>query len=305
MAIKRLALLLTLAIAASIVFVAFRFLDNQRNAAQTTTGKSKAANLVAPAVTPCRGCSSSVTPFPKFIIYKQGSAYPISVVVEEHTTDEQVRSLLWFFRRKVRSHDFKSIGLTRPTSVNFGKENWNSGMIVIFRGTICAGENDAIQGLGPCGKGDHSAGTYQWGIDGRFDKDAGTVGPVSNENGTLVFDYTDGWFPHPNVQGRPETKEDKREILEEASERDKKVFADLLQEKVNSHGFADMNIWPISGKELELNSELFEHNSGRVKFLSRVLPAWRKDLCPVGFKNVRLAYGMFPLSGNTYSIGCH
>src|ERR1700677_5160472 len=52
------------------------------------------------------------TPPQKFKInkFKNDGISPTSVVVPTSTTDEQLKSLIWFFREKVRSHDFKSLG---------------------------------------------------------------------------------------------------------------------------------------------------------------------------------------------------
>ncbi|MGC2162054.1 MAG: hypothetical protein WA634_09120 [Silvibacterium sp.] len=134
---------------------------------------------------------------PPYKIYRQSSRYPTSVVVDQKTTDAQLRDLLWFFRQKVRTQDYKAIGLTIPTSINYGVKNWNSGVLVIFRGAKCATENFPDAGLGPCGYGDHSAAGYQWGINGDTSKDSGEI-TEPNGDAVTVFDYKDGWIPQPS-----------------------------------------------------------------------------------------------------------
>jgi hypothetical protein len=134
-------------------------------------------------------------PPPKFRFYRSKFNEGVSVVVSPVTTDEQLKSLLWLFREKVRSHRFKDIGITQPISMNFWKEGYLSGIISVYRGDKCAGEN-FLDVVGPCGQGEHDAAFYQWGfkVDGVFQTDAddGIINS-SDGNDTRVFNYTDQW----------------------------------------------------------------------------------------------------------------
>jgi len=247
-----------------------------------------------------------VSPPPKYRIFKQSSVNPTSVVVAENTPDEQLRSLLWFFREKVRSHDFKAIGLTVPTSTNFGKKNWDQGLITIFKGTKCADEDYATKGSGPCGYGDHSAASYQWGIDRQADQDSAALA-TPDGNLTVVFDYKDGWTPSPDVQARLQAEQVQQKAGEEEKAENNKteeaLFAATLQQRLTGLGF-HMDVFRGSeADELVINSELFKDDSGRVQFLSSVLPNWRKDLCRVGYRTIRLKGGTFSL-GDNYPVGC-
>jgi hypothetical protein len=248
-----------------------------------------------------------LSPPPKYRIFKQSSVNSTSVVVAENTTDEQLRSLLWFLREKVRSHDFKAIGLTVPTSINFGKKNWDQGLIAIYKGAKCADEEYATKGLGPCGYGEHSAASYQWGIDRQADQDSGDL-VAPDGNLTVVFDYKDGWNPPPDVQAKLQAEQVQQKAGEEEkaekNKTDEDLFATMLQQRLSGLGF-HMDVFRGSeADELVVNSELFKDDSGRVQFLSSVLPKWRKDLCRVGYRTIRLKDGMFSL-GDNYSIGCH
>jgi zinc ribbon protein len=121
-------------------------------------------------------------PPPKFQIYryKPDGISPVSIVVPANTTDEQLRSLLWLFREKARSHQLKDIGL----------KNERDGILLVYRGKRCADENIHVTvNAGPCGDGDHDDALYQWGIEGDYDKDSGSV------RDTVIFDYKDGWHP--------------------------------------------------------------------------------------------------------------
>jgi hypothetical protein len=75
-------------------------------------------------------------PPPPFRIYRQDLGFPIAVQVAKETSDEQLRSLLWLFREKVRKRRFGELGLKKPTSAksSSGSYDFNSGMIEVFRG---------------------------------------------------------------------------------------------------------------------------------------------------------------------------
>ncbi|MGB9233151.1 MAG: hypothetical protein WCC04_01975 [Terriglobales bacterium] len=122
------------------------------------------------------------TPPPKFRIYKfkDDGISPTSVVVPVTTTDEQLKSLLWFFREKVRSQEFKSIGLRSA----------RDGILAVYRGEKCANEQ-FIDTAGPCGDGEHDDAYYQWGIEADSRKDEGGIRVKGDE--IIVFGYKDGW----------------------------------------------------------------------------------------------------------------
>ena len=99
-------------------------------------------------------------------------------MVPTNTTDEELKNLLWFFRGKVRPGQFRDIGITGPTSKQWGEYGYKSGMLAIYRGTRCAGEEyvslqaAAHGNLGPCGYGEHDDADYQWGINADPEKDS-------------------------------------------------------------------------------------------------------------------------------------
>jgi len=96
------------------------------------------------------------------------------------TTDEQLKSLLWLFREKVRSRHLNDIGL----------RDERDGILLVYRGKKCATEEiDITANAGPCGDGYHDDAVYQWGIEGDYDKDSGSM------RDTVIFDYKDVWTP--------------------------------------------------------------------------------------------------------------
>ncbi len=145
---------------------------------------------------PSASKNSPGAPTPSFHLYrmKVGQGL-VSVVVPPKTTDDELKKLLWHFREKVRTGKFKDIGITRPTNTNrLGRLDYGAGMIIVYRGEKCAIE-PFLDSLGPCGYGEHDAGSYQWGVHGDPNKDDGVI---KSKQGDLipVFDYTDDWRPN-------------------------------------------------------------------------------------------------------------
>jgi len=139
-------------------------------------------------------------PPPKYILFKQKKDDVITFVVPANTTEDQLKSLVWLFRQKVRSGQFKDIGITVPTAKQWGVDGYDSGLLDIYRGTKCAdqpyitSERAAKEFLARCGWGEHDDASYQWGISGDPQKDAGDVRATDGMMKT-VFDYNDNWQP--------------------------------------------------------------------------------------------------------------
>jgi hypothetical protein len=205
----------------------------------------------------------SNVPPPKFHIYKFRLDEPTSIVVPVNTTDEQLKSLLWFFREKVRSCQFKDIGLMQATAKQWGNKGYLSGILVVYRGEKCA--NEEYVSKGPCGYGEHDDAAYQWGIEADPNKDSGSIS--MNGNDTTVFDYKDGWQIAPEIQAQLD-----EQAKSEQAQRD--VFAQQLQQRLTSMGY-EINVLALvegndRGGELELDSEMFKDVATRVQFINSV-----------------------------------
>jgi hypothetical protein len=140
-------------------------------------------------------------PPPKFRVFRFGTDVSTSYVVSVDTTDEQLRSLLWFFRQKVRTRAFKDIEITKPTTVQFGHFGYEWGRLVVYRNEKCADENYLSDGTlgsvgiaGPCGYGEHGDAIYLWGIEGDPAKDSGSI-RAKNGDMVEVFSYKENWRP--------------------------------------------------------------------------------------------------------------
>jgi len=249
----------------------------------------------APASTTQAQSVRPTIPPPKFRIYRSKNDSGTSLVVPVHTTDEQLKSLLWFLRKNVRSREFKSIGV---------KEE-KDGIFSIYRGERCANE-EFIDRIGPCGYGEHYDASYQWGIDGDYNKDGGSI--RINGDDTVVFDYKDGWQAGPAPQAKLDGQAQEIGAQAKAGEQARELFAQRLQQRLTSMGY-DINVWSddhIDGPGfLTLDSEMFKDTTARVQFVNSILPTWKKDLCKAGFRQVNLRRGgAFEISGQRYSLGC-
>ena len=117
----------------------------------------------------------------------------------------------------------------------------------------------------------------------------------------VVFDYHDGWQVAPEVSANIE----QQSKLEQTARED---FAKSLQQRLTAMGY-DITVWAHGqgseqGNALVLDSEIFKDTATRVKFINTVLPSWKKDLCRVGFRTVKLRRGSTFEMGQDYSLGC-
>jgi hypothetical protein len=92
------------------------------------------------------------------------------------------------------------------------------------------------------------------------------------------------------------------------SQQTRQAFAQDLQQRLTSMGY-DITVWvhgegADSGHELNLDSEIFKDTATRVQFINSVLPEWKKDLCQVGFRQVKLRQGGTFELGQDYSLRC-
>jgi hypothetical protein len=267
----------------------------------STPGQSGVTKAPEPVARP-------TTPPPTFRLYRfkfddsiGGSI--ISYVVPVNTSDDQLKSLVWLFREKVRSQKFRDISITKPTSRNFGKKNYTQGILSIFRGEKCAAEgfSDAV---GPCGYGEHDA-YYHWGIFG--DNPNNGIDPNKDEAGirlaggnmVKVFDYKDGWQP-------TKTEADKEKEAEEAAtqkilERSREQYANALHASLREQGY-EITVTEL-GDKLILAADLFRDTTTRVQFLSLIRKS-NADLCKMGFREVHLTGNGLFSSGQNYSLGC-
>ena len=274
--------------------------DASRKMDSDSTTKQNSATA-ATVQTPAPEISRPSIPPPKFTVYKSKPNETTSYVVAMNTTDEQLKSLLWFFRNKVQSHQYKDIGISHPASLT----GYSDGMLLVYRGSKCANES-YIDTLGPCGYGEHDAAGYQWGIDHNPNNDSGVI--RVKDDLVAVFNYGDGWQVPAEAQAEL-SKEATAESERKTAEYEKrKIAAQQLQERVTAMGY-DINVWvhdenEDEGRNLVLDSEMFKDTDTRVQFVNGVIPQWRKNLCKLGFKQVRLRHGEILSAGKDFSLGC-
>ncbi len=220
------------------------------------------------------------------------------------TTDEQLKSLLWLFREKVRTRKFRDIGITQPTSKHSGQKDYIQGIVSIYRGEKCAAEGFS-DSVGPCGFGEHDDASYQWGLLG--DNPNNGVDPNKDDAGirlasgnmVRVFDYKDGWQP-------TKTEADKEKEAEEAAtqkllERKREQYANALHASLREQGY-DITVTEL-GDRLILAADFFKDTSTRVQFLALIRKS-NAELCKMGFRAVNLSGSGFFSGGDNYSLGC-
>ena len=228
----------------------------------------------------------------------------ISYVVPANTSDDQLKSLVWLFRKKVRSQKFRDISITQPTSRNFGKKGYIQGILSIYRGEKCAAEGFS-DSAGPCGFGEHDDAYYQWGVFG--DNPNNGIDPNKDEAGirlasgnmSKVFDYKDSWQP-------TKTETDKEKEAEEAAtqqllERKREQYANALHASLREQGY-DITVTEL-GDRLILAADFFKDTSTRVQFLALIRKS-DAELCKMGFRAVNLSGSGFFSGGDNYSLGC-
>ena len=197
-----------LVVAALVVVLAILVVSHSGTKQKSLSSQSSTETVATPATT--SAAEQPRIPPPKFKVYRSKLDEGTSIVVSPSTSDEQLKSLLWLFREKVRSHLFKDVGILQPTSKQWGQKGYMSGMIVVYKGGKCASElfSDSPD-LGPCGYGEHSAAEYQWGllVDGVFNAEADSAELTASDGTTVtVFDYHDHWQLPTALQGRAEAE---------------------------------------------------------------------------------------------------
>ena len=114
------------------------------------------------------------TPPPPFHLFHT-TADSLTLVTDEHATDDQIESLLWQLHDAARAHNFAALHLPQA----FIDKRDPIVFIHIYRGSKCAAEKYAL-GEPPCGGSYHAAGDY-------------TLGSFANPNrddGVLLHDET-------------------------------------------------------------------------------------------------------------------
>jgi hypothetical protein len=267
-----------------------------------TKGAQDSANATGASV-------PTLTP-PSFRVFRQEPGLPVSIVVAPEASDEQIRSLLWFFRSKVRAGDFKTIGITQATAKQWGQYGYTSGMLVVYRGTRCANEGYISDTelerdkLGPCGYGEHDDASYQWGLDSDPYKDEAEI-IAKNGDVSQVFDYKDGWHaPSEGLQGVSEGMKEEWNAKQQEWEPRQRFAVQmtnvLVQKGIDIHASAN----EATPTELDFRSKLFAHLAFQESFINDVLPDIRRELCDAGFRTIRVLKEPNSDTGRTYALRC-
>ena len=247
-------------------------------------------------------------PPPSFHIFKFKTDGQTTYVVPVDTSDDQLKSLLWLFRSSVRTANFQKIGITQPTTRQWGQLGYTSGDLVVYRGTKCANEGYITEAelekgkLGPCGYGEHDDAYYQWGIDADPNKDdAGIVD--KNGNTIAVFDYKDNWHPAAEALAvDPKVKEhwDATEQEWEQMQR----FAVQITNQFTAKGLeVSASANRKDPTQLDFQAH-FKNGSAREEFVKKFVPMLSHDLCAAGLKSTAIVEDSDSEAGPSYSLHC-
>ncbi len=241
---------------------------------------------------------------PPYRVYKSTTLVGTAYVVAANTTDDELRSLLWFFRKKVRTGQFADIGITKPTSTAWG-HSYNDGMLLVYRGTKCANENFISEAqlekgdLGACGYGDHSDAYYQWGISGNAANDSGAIG------GTEIFNYQDNWHPPSEVSLDVDDKVKESWKARQQEWEPRQRFAVQLANEFLGKGLAvDVSANTDEPKELDFRSKLFKNATVLKAFTDTSLPKMLPAICKAGFQNIPVSTEGESNGGQSYPLNC-
>ncbi len=242
---------------------------------------------------------------PTYRVYKSTPEAATAYLVPVSTTDEELRNLLWFFRKKVRTGRFSDMGITKPTTIKWGNHNYSEGMLLVYRGAKCANESFVSEaelekgGLGACGYGEHYDAYYQWGIDNDPAKDSGAIGS------TEIFNSQDDWHPSSEVSLEVDNKVKETWGARQQEWEPRQRFAVQLSNEFLRKGIAvDVSANSEEPKELDFRSKLFSNATFFKTFTDTSVPKMRPDLCKAGFQNIRILPEGESDAGQSYPLHC-
>jgi hypothetical protein len=109
------------------------------------------------------------TPPPPFKLFHQTDS-SITLVTDEHATDDQIVSIIWQLRDAAHAHTFAALHISQKAVDKRDPIMW----FHIYRGSKCASEKYASGAL-PCGGAYHAAGDYILGSFANKDHDDGAL----------------------------------------------------------------------------------------------------------------------------------
>jgi hypothetical protein len=230
---------------------------------------------------------------PPYKLFRQKIDMPTILVVAENTTDDQLQSLLWYLRTEIRNAAFKSLTL-QPTATLYGLPGYTSGIVDIYRGPKCAGEQYITSGPDPCGSSIHKSASYHWGDGGDPRSDGASLISATGAV-TPVFDSTDHWQTDSEAQSDPDGSRQAAIVA-------RIHYATTETAKQSKRG-SDIKFF-VSTPPDELNalSYQFADEPGRKRFLNEYVFLEQEHLCDACFRTIKLAAA--PKPGKSYPIAC-
>ena len=231
---------------------------------------------------------------PAYKLFLQKIDMPTVLVVTETTTDDQLKSLLWHLRTKIRANAFKDLGI-KPTTTLYGIPGYTSGIVDIYRGSKCASEKYTPEGRpDPCGSSIHASANYHWG-DGNDPHADGAYLVSTNGTVTPIFDSTDNWQTESEAQSDPDG-------IQSRAATARIHYATTETAKQSKRG-SDLKFFVAQPTgELNALSYQFADQDGQKRFLNEYVFLEQEHLCAAGFHTIKLATA--PKPGTSYPIHC-
>lgn len=216
---------------------------------------------------------------------------PTKLVVDGKTTDNQLRSLLWYLRvQRAQKQLYKALFAEIRTTTPIIRDP-EGGILTIYKSKRCVGEDLLGGAHRPCGVGGHFAASYIWSTSA----EGGALTPSQTQT-VDMFSSDDHWHLPADLQA---------EVDRQASQRQEALAksAMLLNKRLDYLGGRyTAGIGPDA--TLVIRSEQLAHGIDRDRFMQVVYPSWKKDLCDAGFQTIRLRPDSLIASGTDYSVEC-
>jgi hypothetical protein len=231
---------------------------------------------------------------PPFKLFLQKIDMPTILVVPETASDDQLKSLLWYLRTKIRASAFKDLSF-KPTATLYGIPGYLSGVVDIYRGQRCATEQYTPTGRpDPCGPSIHKSASYHWGDGNDPTADgASLLSPTGTV--TPVFDSTDLWQTESEAQSDPDGSKARA-----ATARIRYATAETSRQSKRGSDLKFFVATPTD--QLNALSYQFADEAGQKRFLNEYVFLEQEHLCAAGFRTIKLAAA--PKPGHIYPIPC-
>jgi hypothetical protein len=131
--------------------------------------------------------------------------------------------------------------------------------------------------------------------------------PKPMQSDAQVYEEWKAKHPEGLTQAPIDPNQAKASVDPKQGDDERDAYAQSFMHELTERGF-DILVYARShdpgGPVLVMDSDMFKDTDTRVQFVNSVIPASRKNLCPLGFSQVRLKQGGTFELGHDYSLKC-